>query len=434
MSCYDEKSEQTVLAAVMFAADRAFHEVSWLRPEDFANGNHRAIWEAILVLTARGTPIDQSTIRGELARVGRAGGLTDEVFSAIAGEYGTPETVAYHGRRVASKARRARWRGVLMDMAASSRNETDDEAFFERIESSMVALSQDTAGGEELVPMTVVIRRALDRLEARRETPGGNGVPSGFWDIDSLTGGWEPSDFVIVAARPSMGKTAWGVQAALNAARAGSLGAIFSLEMSSSSLGERAISAEGDLDATALRTGRTPMAAWLRAGAAASKLSELPLWFDDTAALSIEKLRSRARRWRAGPAKDKKAFVMVDYLGLIGTDDEKEYDSVTKVSKQLKALAKELALPVIALCQLSREVERRADKRPMMSDLRSSGQLEQDADYIAFLYRDEVYNPETKDPAVAEFIMGKARQGPTFTARLGWKAATTSFYSLTRGT
>ncbi len=277
------------------------------------------------------------------------------------------------------------------------------------------------------------MRRVVEERWNRRAEGGITGVPTGFGGFDSMTLGLQPGDLVIVAARPSMGKTAFALNIAANASAVAVPTLVFSLEMSTASLGERTVAAEGGIDSQLLRSGRFSQNVFIQLERAFSRLAERPLYIDESA-YSFLDIRSRARRWRMNEAKDSdKALVVVDYLQLVEGRSSKE-DSrqreISEISRGLKLLAKELRCPVVALSQLNRSLESRADKRPMMSDLRESGAIEQDADVIAFLYRDEVYDENSKDRGTAEVIIGKQRNGPTGTVRLAWKDHCSRFDNL----
>jgi replicative DNA helicase len=240
---------------------------------------------------------------------------------------------------------------------------------------------------------------------------GIKGIPSGFVDLDRMTSGFQPSDLIIIAARPSMGKTAFALNVATNVAlRAGKTVAIFSLEMSASQLVARMISSEGNIDAQAFRTGNLNEEDWQKVTMAISTLAEAPIFIDDTPGLTVYDIRAKLRRLQAEHGL---GLVVIDYLQLIsGTRGDNRQQEISEISRSLKLMAREFDCPIIALSQLSRAVEQRQDKRPMLSDLRESGSIEQDADLVAFLYRDDYYNEDSEKKNIAEVIIGKQRNGP----------------------
>jgi replicative DNA helicase len=286
-------------------------------------------------------------------------------------------------------------------------------------------------GRKGFVSMRSAVKEAFQILHHRYENRGSvTGLPTGFIDLDEMTAGLQPSDLIIVAARPSMGKTAFSVNMAENAAmRTKKAVAIFSMEMSASQLAFRLISSMGRIDARNLRTGDLAEEEWPRVTNAITLLSEAKIFIDDTPALSPSELRSRSRRLKR---EHDLGLIVIDYLQLMQVPGTKENRAteISEISRSLKALAKELNVPVIALSQLNRSLEQRSDKRPMMSDLRESGAIEQDADVIMFIYRDEYYNPESGEKGVAEIIIGKQRNGPTGVVKLAFLGHYTKFENL----
>jgi replicative DNA helicase len=286
------------------------------------------------------------------------------------------------------------------------------------------------------------VASVLEQRWQRRHERAITGLPSGLEDLDALTLGWQPSDLVVMAGRPSMGKTAAALACADGAAKAGAAVLVFSLEMSKEALAERLVAMNANVDSMQLRSGHMTQATWIALGRTFGRLAEYPVWLDDQAALTVGEIRSRARRWRMNDAaRFERAMVVVDYIGLAHADRQLQNREreVAEVSAGLKALAKELKAPVIALSQLNRSCESRTDKRPMLSDLRESGAIEQDADVIAMLYRDEVYHGERSmgqcdecAPGIAEIIVAKQRNGMTGTVHVSWHAPSTKFANLSR--
>jgi replicative DNA helicase len=286
-------------------------------------------------------------------------------------------------------------------------------------------------GRKGFVQMRTAVKEAFQILHQRYENRGSvTGLPTGFIDLDEMTAGLQPSDLIIVAARPSMGKTAFAVNMAETVAmRAKKAVAIFSMEMSASQLAFRLISSLGRINQQHLRTGDLAEEEWPRVTNAITLLSEAKIFIDDTPALSPGELRARARRLKR---EHDLGLIVIDYLQLMQVPGTKENRAteISEISRSLKALAKELNIPVIALSQLNRSLEQRTDKRPMMADLRESGAIEQDADVIIFIYRDEYYNPESGEKGVAEIIIGKQRNGPTGMVKLAFLGQYTKFENL----
>jgi replicative DNA helicase len=290
---------------------------------------------------------------------------------------------------------------------------------------------QETRGGGGFQPLKTLLGRAVERIEVlfQRNEPI-TGLPSGFTDFDKMTSGMQPSDLIIVAGRPSMGKTTFAMNLAENVGlEVRRPVAIFSMEMPGDALAMRMMSSLGRIDQHRVRTGRLEDDEWPRLTSAVNMLAEAPMFIDDTPALSPTELRARARRLKREHGD--LALIVIDYLQLMQapTVGENRATEISAISRSLKALAKELSVPVIALSQLNRSLEQRPNKRPVMSDLRESGAIEQDADLIVFIYRDEVYHEDTKDKGIAEIIIGKQRNGPIGTLRLTFLGKYTKFES-----
>jgi replicative DNA helicase len=284
------------------------------------------------------------------------------------------------------------------------------------------------SGPEEIASL---LPKAVEKVESLLKTKGAlTGQASGFADLDRMTTGWQKSDLVIVAARPSMGKTAFAVNMVEHAVMTGGTVLVFSMEMPSEQIVMRMLSSLGRIDQTRMRTGDLKDEDWTRFASAVSQLRDKKLYIDDTAALTPGEMRSRARRIARKPGG--LDMIVVDYLQLMRTakDSENRATEISEISRSLKALAKEIKCPVIALSQLNRALESRPDKRPMNSDLRESGAIEQDADVILFIYRDQVYNDNTEDRGIAEIIIGKQRNGPIGKARLKFTDNLTKFEDL----
>ena len=294
-------------------------------------------------------------------------------------------------------------------------------------------LQRRTTG--DYVPIKQVVLNALDKIEKASKSKGTvTGIPTGFIDLDYKLSGFQPSDFILIAARPSMGKTAFVLNIAQYMAfKKNKAVAIFSLEMSKEQLVNRLFSLESQVDAQSLRTGNMKDSDWEKLIEGAGIIGQSKLIIDDTPGISISELRSKCRKYKLEHGLD---IIIIDYLqlmtGSVGRSSESRQQEVSDISRQLKGLARELNVPVVSLSQLSRAVESRPDKRPMLSDLRESGAIEQDADVCMFIYRDDYYNPDTEDKNIAEIIIAKQRNGPVGTVNLAWLGEYTKFANLSR--
>lgn len=405
--------------------------------EDFYRQDHRLIYRVAGRLANLGNPIDVVTVSEELERLGElenAGGMA--YLSELVEKTPSATNVRAYADIVHDRAVLRRLIGVSGEISDSAfnpngRNTSDllDEA-----ERKVFQISESRTG-QDNGPMSVnpVLTKTLERIdELFNATDSITGVTTGFKDLDEMTSGLQPSDLVIVAARPSMGKTAFAmnlVEAALIKAEKPVL--VFSMEMPADSILMRMLSSLGQINQTRIRSGKLEEDDWPRLTSAVSMLKDRPLYIDDTAGLSPTELRSRARRV-AREIKQDFGMIMVDYLQLMQVPgmNEGRTAEISEISRSLKALAKELNCPVIALSQLNRGLESRTDKRPMNSDLRESGAIEQDADVIMFIYRDEYYNEDSPDKGIAEIIIGKQRNGPIGKVKLSFQGQFTKFNDL----
>ncbi len=416
------EAEESVLGGVLIdntALDRA---IEVLIPEDFYRDAHRKIMRAMIELSERHEPVDLVTLtdalrgRNELQDVGGASYLAE-----LTERVPTAANVAYYARIVKDKAILRTLIETSADIATRSYEApTDVEAFLDHAEQQIFALSERKTRPSFFRVRDIVIdsMKAVEQLYERRELV--TGVPSGFVDLDKKTAGLQPGDLIIVAGRPSMGKTAFALNVAEYAALEAKTGvAIFSLEMSKEQLVFRMLCSQARVDQSKVRAGYAAQRDYPKLAIAADHLSEAPIFIDDTPALSVLELRAKARRLK----RERDAnlgLIVVDYLQLMrgsASADSREQE-ISGISRSLKALAKELSVPVMALSQLNRQVESRADKKPIMADLRESGAIEQDADVIMFLFRAVVYDPKNADEHDAEVIIGKQRNGPTGTVGL----------------
>ncbi len=425
---HNVEAEEAILGSLLIDPEALFRVSPFLKGEDFYIQKNNWIYEAILTLHERREPIDFVTLCDELERreqleeIGGAAYITrliNAVPSAIHVEaYGHIAEHAAVRRRLISAA------SQIAQLAYQEVEEID--LTVDLAEQALFNVSQRRIT-RDLAPIQEVIRRYYDRIEylyAHRGEP--LGVPTGFADIDRLLGGLQRSDFVIVAARPSVGKTSLCLSFARNAARFGQHVAIFSLEMSAEQIVQRMVAAETGIDAQRLRMGTLHEQEWPLFVQATGKLADLPIFIDDTPSISALQLRTKARRLHAEHGLD---LVLVDYLQLMTGDirSENRVQEVSYISRSIKALARELDLPVVAASQLSRAVEQRTDKKPVLADLRDSGSLEQDADVVMFIYRDELYHPDTERQNIADIIVSKHRNGPTGTVQLFFRKRLAQF-------
>jgi replicative DNA helicase len=426
------EAEQAVLGGLMLSPDSLDKVADKLTDEDFYRRDHRLIWRAINELAGKGMPCDAITLgewflsNGMDEMVGGAAYLLDLANS-------TPSAA-----NIAAYADIVREKSVLRQLIDAGTSITEDgfrpegksvQEVMELAEQRVFRIAESGARGKkDIVSMREAVGDAFRMLTERYERRGQlTGLSTGFTDLDELTSGLQPSDLIIVAARPSMGKTAFALNLAEAAAMRGKKAvAVFSMEMSASQLAFRLISSLGRIHAQHLRNGDLAEEDWPRVTSAITMLSDAKIFIDDTPAMSPVEMRSRARRLQREHGL---GLIVIDYLQLMQVPghNENRATEISEISRGLKALAKELNVPVIALSQLNRSLEQRADKRPMMSDLRESGAIEQDADVIMFIYRDEYYNKESPDKGLAEIIIGKQRNGPTDTVKLAFLGHYTKF-------
>jgi replicative DNA helicase len=427
------EAEQSVLGAVLLDNDAINQAIEILAAEDFYRESHREIFRAMVALSERNQPVDAITLTDTL----RTGGVLEAVGGAgyiaeLAACVPTAANAGHYSRIVREKALLRSLASVATEIASGAYDtppnvdEYLDESEHKVFEISERRIRQSFHTMPELTRESI---RLLERLYERKELV--TGVPTGFLDLDRLTAGLQPSDLIVIAARPSMGKTALALNIAAHAAtecepRVGV--ALFSLEMSKEQLVLRMLCAEGRVDSSRARAGYLGERDFPKLAQAAARLSEAPIFIDDSSDTSSIVLKAKCRRLM----RERNAnlgLIIVDYLQLMrsarpGESREKE---IAEISRSLKALAKELKVPVVALSQLNRQVETRPDRRPLLADLRESGAIEQDADVIAFIYRDEMYHRESKEPGVAEIIVAKQRNGPTGTAKLTYLTQFTRF-------
>ncbi|RMH06711.1 MAG: replicative DNA helicase [Nitrospirae bacterium] len=428
------EAEQCVLGAILLDNAALSKALELVTEEDFYRGAHRMIYQAMLELSERGEVVDQITLtdylksKGQLDSVGGAAYLA-ELVQAVP----SAANIRYHCKIIREKAL---LRGLIrtatevVSRGYEERGETD--ALLEFAEREIFKLAQGRLD-RSFVPVTQVIKESLelvDRLYSRKEKI--TGVPTGFAGLDELTAGLQPSDLIIIAGRPSMGKTSLALGIAEHAAiRANRTVGIFSMEMSKAQLVLRMLSSQAHLDSHALRTGQLTERDWRYLCDAADRLERAPIFIDDSGNLTVQQMRGKARRLKAEHGLD---LLIIDYLQLMQGrgDAESRQQEISDISRALKALAKELDIPVVALSQLSRAVENRKPPIPVLADLRESGAIEQDADVVMFIYRDEVYNPDTEEKGIADILIRKHRNGPTGERQLYFHERYAKFADLER--
>ncbi len=426
------EAEQSLLGGILKDNAGLPTALEILRGDEFYRDAHRIIFRAIQDLFERNEPVDLITVtdlleqRQELEAVGGAAylaSLTELVPSA--------ENVPIYARIVSEKAilrRLIQVAGEISSWCYGAGKNADE--VLDQAESAIFAITEKRIRSS-YTPIKDVVKesiRTIEALQERREAV--TGVPSHFKDLDRITSGFQPSDLIIIAGRPSMGKTAFALNIARNAAmKSGIPCAFFTLEMSKEQLAMRLLCSEARVDSQKVRTGFLSQKDCAKLLTAAGYFMEAPIFIDETPALTTMELRAKARRLKM---EHDIGLIIVDYLQLMRSRESSERREleISDISRSLKALAKELNVPVVALSQLNRKVEERHNKRPQLSDLRESGAIEQDADVIAFIYRDEVYNPESKDKGIAEIIVSKQRNGPTGTIKLAYINTYTRFEDL----
>ncbi len=406
------EAEQSVLGSLLIDRDAIIKVAQFLKPEDFYREAHRIIYAAALDLFERKEPTDFVTLSDELRRRGKLDEVGGAAYlTALINTVPTAVHVEYYGRIVERCALLRRLIHAAGEIAALAYQEQDADVAIDRSEQLLYQLVQRHRA-QEFVPIREVLKDYFDQIDWIHQHRGTViGVPTGFRALDELTGGLQRSDLIIVAGRPSMGKTAFVLNIARNAAVEHHVPtAIFSLEMSREQLVQRLLCIQAHIDLHRLRTGNIQDEEWTRIAKAIGILSEAPIFIDDTAGIPIMELRTKARRLQA---EENIGLIIIDYLQLMqGRNVENRVQEISEISRSLKSLARELNVPVVALSQLSRQVEQRNDHIPKLSDLRESGSIEQDADVVMFIYRDEMYDANSPKRGIADIIIAKHRNGP----------------------
>lgn len=428
------EAEQSVIGSMLLDKNAISTAAEILRGEDFYKEAHGQIFNCIMELNDKDEPADLVTLVDSLRSKGileNVGGIT--YLSNLVSSVPTTANVKYYAKIVEEKStlrRLIKSSSELMDKCYSAQEEVP--SILEKAEKDIFDISQK-AMTHDFEPMSRILEKSFNEIERLYKNKGAlTGVPTGFSDLDSKTSGLQRGDFILIAARPSMGKTAFALNIAQYAAiRNKNTVAVFSLEMGKESLVQRMLCSEASIDMLKLRTGNLDDDDWVRLARSAGPLAEAKIYIDDTPGISITEMRSKCRRLKIEHSLD---LIVIDYLQLMSGrgKTENRQQEVSDISRSLKALAKEMDVPVISLSQLSRAPEARADHRPMLSDLRESGSIEQDADVVCFLYRDEYYNKETDKKNIAEVIIAKQRNGPTGTVELAFIGKYTKFAGLDR--
>ncbi|MCH2543188.1 MAG: replicative DNA helicase [Candidatus Atelocyanobacterium sp. ALOHA_A2.5_9] len=426
------EAEESILGGILLDPEAMGRIVDLITPESFYVRAHQEIYEAALKLHSQGKPTDFLTVKSVLEdhllleKIGGIDKLTqllDRTVSAVnIDRYAALIMDKYLRRQLISSGHEI--------VSLGFETTRDLEIVLDESEKKIFGLTQKRPQGG-LVPISDTIIQTFNELEKLHNQTALPGIETGFYDLDAMTGGLQRSDLIIIAGRPSMGKTAFGLGLVAHIAKNFNLPvAIFSLEMSKEQLSMRLLASEAEIESNRLRSGRFVQDDYSTISTAIGTLSNLPIYIDDSANVTVMQVRSQVRRLLAEKKGDF-GLVLIDYLQLMeGAEKDNRVQELSKMTRSLKGLAREIKAPVIALSQLSRGVEARNNKRPMMSDLRESGSIEQDADLIMMLYRDEYYNPETIDKGVTELILTKHRNGPTGTVKLLFQAELTKFLNM----
>lgn len=428
------EAEQAVLGAILIHGEALITAMERISSDDFYRGTHQRIFESIVELAEEQEPVDLITLTSRLQnkqQLEEIGGVT--YLSELANAVPTAANIDYYAAIVEEKSMLRRLiRTATQIVSNGYANEDDVGSMLSEAEAKILEISQRRSSSGFVV-IRDVLMEVFEKVEQLYSNKGGStGIPSGFIDLDKMTSGFQRSDLVILAARPSVGKTAFALNVAQNVGvRAKETVAIFSLEMGAAQLVQRMICAEANVDANRMRTGYLEGDDWEKLTMAIGALSEANIYIDDSPSITVADIRAKCRRLQQEKGL---GMILIDYLQLIagrGKGDNRQQE-VSEISRTLKQIARELNVPVIALSQLSRGVEQRQDKRPMMSDLRESGSIEQDADIVAFLYRDDYYDKESEKKNIIEIIIAKQRNGPVGTVELAFLKQFNKFVNMDR--
>ena len=430
------ETEKAVIGCILMDKDKMTDVADILVPDDFYHSEYRAIYQAMVQINAEGRPVDLVTVIERLKTMNVPPELCSlEFMKEVADSEATAANAKHYAKIIKEKSllrRVIKVNETITEECYAGRESSD--AILEETEKQLFKLLQ-SRGAEDITPIKDVVMDAINRIEAASKQSGSvTGIPTGFTDLDYRTSGLQPSDMILVAARPSMGKTAFALNlAAYAACKKHITTVIFSLEMSNVQLVNRMLSLESTVDADKIRKGHLDSNDWGKLIEGADSIAKSKLIIDDTPGISIAELRSKCRKYKM---ENNLGLIIIDYLQLMSGSgsgrSEGRQQEVSDISRALKALARELNVPVVTLSQLSRAVEQRPDHRPMLSDLRESGAIEQDADVVMFLYRDDYYNKDTEQKGIAEIIIAKQRNGPIGTVKMAWLPEQTRFADLSR--
>ena len=426
------EAEQSVIGSMLMDREAIVVASELITGEDFYNKQYGIVFETMVELNDKGYPVDIVTLQDKLKEKDVPAEVSSlEFVRDLITAVPTSANIKYYANIVAEKATLRRMIRLNEDIANTCYAGKEKlDYILEDTEKRVFQLVQ-RKNTEDFTPIRQVVMNAMDRVEAASRNKGSvTGIPTGFLDLDYRTAGMQPSDLVLIAARPSMGKTAFVLNIAQHVAfKQNKTVAIFSLEMSKEQLVNRMFSLESNIDAQNLRTGQLNDEEWEKLIETAGVIGKSNLFIDDTPGISVSELRSKCRKLKL---EKNLSMIIIDYLQLMSGSgrSESRQQEISDISRSLKAIARELSVPVLALSQLSRAVEQRPDHRPMMSDLRESGAIEQDADVVMFIYRDDYYNHETEKKDIAEIIIAKQRNGPIGTVELAWIPKYTKFANL----
>jgi len=429
---HSNEAEQSVLGSMLIDREAVSVAAEVLRKDDFYSEAHREIYEAMMNLYEAGKPVDLVTVVDELDQRGTMDGVGGIAYITDLSRF-VPSTanVKYYINIVEEKSilrKLIQASGEIMKDSYEASDEVDD--IINKAEKAIFDISQKK-NNDSLVPLKTTLLEGYSRIEELYNNKGRiTGVPTGFMELDYKTSGMHPSELILVAARPAMGKTSFVLNIAQYAAIHAKVPvAVFSLEMSRDQLANRILCCEANVELQKIRTGELGEEDWRRLVRAMAPLSQAPIYIDDTPGISVMEMRSKCRRLKMEHGL---GLIVIDYLQFMSGRGKAEsrQQEISEISRSLKVMARELSVPIIALSQLSRAPEARNDHRPMLSDLRESGAIEQDADVVMFLYRDEYYNPDSEEKNIAEVIIAKQRNGPTGVVKLAWLGEFTKFANL----
>lgn len=428
------EAEQSVIGSMIMDRDAIITASELVIGEDFYQRQYGVLFDAIVELYGEGKPVDLVTLQNKLQEKELPPELTSiEFIRDLITSVPTSANVKHYANIVKEKALMRKLIRVTESIAAECYlNKESVDVILESTEKQIFDIVQNKTTGD-FVPIQDIVIQTIESIEAASKSKGNvTGISTGFYDLDYKTAGLQPSDLILIAARPSMGKTAFVLNVAEYVSiKQGISTAIFSLEMSKDQLVKRILAMNSRVDSQSIRSGELGEEDWMKLVESAKAVGSSGLIIDDTPGISISDLRSKCRKYKL---EHNLGLVIIDYLQLMtgSKKNESRQQEISEISRSLKELAREISVPVIALSQLSRAVEQRPDKRPMLSDLRESGAIEQDADVVMFIYRDEYYNHDTEDAGITEIIIGKQRNGPTGTVKLAWLSQFTKFANLER--